>query len=96
MPQTKPAYPPEFRRKAIRLLRASGEEHPISGIAREIGLSDGTLRNRANQEAPRRGRHRSFDGKDRNRPGQSAITESFIATLKIELSCIDGVSPIER
>ena len=45
MPRTNPAYPPEFRREAIRLVRASGEEHPIPGIARQIGVSDGTLRN---------------------------------------------------
>ena len=50
MPRTKPAYPPEFRREAIRLVRASGEEHPIPGIAREIGVSDGTLRNWVNQD----------------------------------------------
>ncbi len=45
MPRTNPAYPPEFRPEAIRLVRASDEEHPIPGIAREIGVSDGTLRN---------------------------------------------------
>ena len=50
MPRTNPAYPPEFRREAIRLVRASGEEHPIPGIARELGVSDGTLRNWVNQE----------------------------------------------
>ncbi len=50
MPRTNPAYPPEFRREAIRLVRASGEEHPIPGIAREIGVSDGTLRNWVNQD----------------------------------------------
>jgi Integrase core domain len=37
------------------------------------------------RQAPRRGRHRSFDGKDRNRPGQSAMAESLVATLKTEL-----------
>jgi transposase InsO family protein len=36
-------------------------------------------------QAPRGGRHRSFDGKDRECPGQSAMAESFIATLKTEL-----------
>ena len=51
MPRTNPAYPPEFRREAIRLVRASGEEHPIPGIARQIGVSDGTLRNWVNQDA---------------------------------------------
>jgi transposase len=50
VPQTNPAYPPEFRREAIRLVRASGEEHPIPGIAREIGVSDSTLRNWVNQD----------------------------------------------
>jgi transposase len=45
-----PAYPPEFLREAIRLVRASGEEHPIPRIAREIGVSDGTLRNWVNQD----------------------------------------------
>ncbi len=50
MPRTNPTYPPEFRREAIRLVRASGEEHPIPGIAREIGVSDGTLRNWVNQD----------------------------------------------
>jgi transposase len=45
LPRTNPTYPPEFRREAIRLVRASDEEHPIPGIAREIGVSDGTLRN---------------------------------------------------
>ena len=37
------------------------------------------------RQAPRRGRPRSFDGKDGDRPGQSAMAESFIATLKTEL-----------
>jgi transposase len=50
VPGTNPAYPPEFRREAIRLVRASGEERPIPGIAREIGVSDGTLRNWVNQD----------------------------------------------
>jgi transposase len=44
-------YPPEFRREAIRLVRASDEEHPIPKIAREIGVSYGTLRSWINQDA---------------------------------------------
>ncbi len=50
MPRTNPTYPPEFRREAIRLVRASGEEHPIPRIAREIGVCDGTLRSWVNQD----------------------------------------------
>jgi transposase InsO family protein len=37
------------------------------------------------RQVPRRGRPRSFDGKDGDRPGQRAMAESFIATLKTEL-----------
>ena len=43
-------YPPEFRREAIRLVRASDQEHPIPRIARQIGVSYGTLRNWVNQD----------------------------------------------
>jgi transposase len=50
LPRTNLTYPPEFRREAIRLVRVSDEEHPIPGIAREIGVSDGTLRNWVNQD----------------------------------------------
>jgi transposase len=50
LPRTNPAYPPEFRREAIRLVRASDEEHPIPRIAREIGVSYGALRSWVNQE----------------------------------------------
>ena len=35
--------------------------------------------------ASKRSASRSLDGKDRNRFGQSAMAESFIATLKTEL-----------
>ncbi len=46
----KSGLPPEFRRAAIRLVRASDEEHPILRIAREIGVSDGTFRSWINQD----------------------------------------------
>jgi transposase len=50
VPRTNPPYPPEFRTEAIRLVRASDEEHPIPRIAREIGVSYGTLRSWLNQD----------------------------------------------
>ena len=50
MPRTRPPYPPEFRREAIRLVRASDEEHPIPRIATELGVSTETLRNWVKQE----------------------------------------------
>jgi transposase len=43
--RTRPPYPPEFRREAIRLVRASDEEHPIPRIAKELGVTAETLRN---------------------------------------------------
>jgi transposase len=43
MPPTKPPYPPEFRREAVQLTRTS--ERSIAQVARDLGVSDQTLRN---------------------------------------------------
>lgn len=43
MGKTRPPYPPEFRAEAIRLVRQSGKAIP--GIARDLGVSDQSLRN---------------------------------------------------
>ena len=50
MPRTRPPYPPEFRREAIRLVKASDEDHPIPRIATELGVSIETLHNWVKQE----------------------------------------------
>ncbi len=42
MPKTRPPYPPEFRREAVRMVRSSGR--PISEVARELGVSAESLR----------------------------------------------------
>jgi transposase len=42
VPATRPPYPPEFRREAVRLVRESGR--PKSQIARELGVAGETLR----------------------------------------------------
>jgi transposase len=42
VPATRPPYPPEFRREAVRLARESGR--PKSQIARELGITPWTLR----------------------------------------------------
>ena len=47
MARTRPAYPPEFRQEAVRLLRSSGR--PIPVLARELGVSPQSLRNWATQ-----------------------------------------------
>jgi transposase len=43
MPPTKPPYPPEFRREAVQL--AQNTERSIAQVARDLGVSDQTLRN---------------------------------------------------
>ena len=50
MPRTRPPYPPEFRREAIRLVRTSDEEHPIPKVAKELGFTPETLRNWVKQD----------------------------------------------
>lgn len=42
MPNPKPPYPPEFRAEAIRLARQPGQT--IRGVARDLGVSNETLR----------------------------------------------------
>ena len=42
MPPTKPPYPPEFRREAVELARIS--EKSIGQVAKDLGVSDQTLR----------------------------------------------------
>ncbi len=42
MPRTRPAYPPEFRRQAVELVRLAGR--PIPEVARELGCSPQSLR----------------------------------------------------
>jgi transposase len=43
VPKSKPPYPLEFRREAVELVRLSGK--PLVQIARDLGVSDMTLRN---------------------------------------------------
>ena len=43
MGKTRPAYAPEFRAEAVRLVRQSGKSVPR--IARDLGVSDQSLRN---------------------------------------------------
>jgi transposase len=47
VPKSKPPYPPEFRREAVELVRLSGRPVPV--IAKELGVSDQSLRNWVNQ-----------------------------------------------
>jgi transposase len=41
VPNSKPPYPPEFRREALELLKLSAK--PISQLAKDLGVSEQTL-----------------------------------------------------
>ncbi len=49
MPRSRPPYPPEFRAEAVRLYRSS-PDRSIPQVAREIGVSDQSLRNWVKQD----------------------------------------------
>jgi transposase len=53
VPRTRPPYPEEFRREAIRLARLGDKPH--SRLARDLGISDVTLRNWLKEERSSRG-----------------------------------------
>ena len=43
MPKSKPPYPPEFRRRALELIKIS--DKPLPAIAKDLGVTEQTLRN---------------------------------------------------
>jgi transposase len=53
VPRTRPPYPEEFRREAIRLAQLG--DKPRRRLARDLGISDVTLRNWVKQERAERG-----------------------------------------
>jgi transposase len=53
VPRTRPPYPEEFRREAIRLARLG--DKPQGKLAKDLGISDVTLRNWLKEENASRG-----------------------------------------
>lgn len=43
MPKTRPPFPAEFRREAVKLMRDS--DKPVPQLAKDLGVSENTLRN---------------------------------------------------
>ena len=63
MGKTRPPYPTEFKEEAIRLAKSSGR--PRAQIARELGVSDPTLRDWIKQAAVDNGEAEGLTTTDR-------------------------------
>jgi transposase len=65
VPKTRPPYPPEFRREAVRLVRSSAK--PLPTIAAELGVSPQSLRNWAKQAEIDAGEREGLTSEERAR-----------------------------
>jgi transposase len=60
MPRTRPPFPPEFRREAVKLMRES--DKPLPQLAKDLGVSEQTLRDWRRQARVDRGRLEGLTG----------------------------------
>jgi len=63
MPRTRPPYPEQFRREAIELAKKSGR--PISEIAKDLGVTEQSLRNWVRQADVDAGRAHGLGGEEK-------------------------------
>ena len=70
MPRTRPPYPEEFRREAIRLAKLG--DKPQRKLAKDLGISDVTLRNWLKDEKASRGERQGGPLKRRARRASAA------------------------
>ncbi len=68
MPRTRPPYPEEFRAEAVRLVKSSGES--ARQIAKDLGVSEQTLRNWARQADVDAGKAPGLTSEERAELGQ--------------------------
>ena len=64
MPGATPRYTPEFKAEAVRLVRSASDK-PASQIARELGVSDNTLRSWVKQAQIDRGEREGLTTEER-------------------------------
>jgi len=65
VPRSRPPYPPQFRAQAVRLVKSSGESIPR--IAKDLGISDQTLRNWVAQDDTDAGKRTGLTSDERSR-----------------------------
>jgi transposase len=64
MPGATPSYPPEFKREAVRLVHSS-PNRSIAQIARDLGVSDNSLRNWVRQKEIDQGEREGLSTEER-------------------------------
>jgi transposase len=64
MPGATPSYPPEFKREAVRLVRSS-PNRSLAQIARELGVSDNSLRSWVKQTEIDQGKREGLTTEER-------------------------------
>ena len=79
MPNSKPPYPPEFRREALELLKLS--EKPISQVAKDLGVSEQTLYVWRKQAQVDEGKREGLTAEEREELGQ---LRKQVRTLQME------------
>jgi transposase len=79
VPKSKPPYPEEFRREAVELVRLSGK--PIVQVAKDLGVSDMTLRNWLKQADVDAGKREGLASDERE---ELRTLRREVRTLRIE------------
>ena len=79
MPKSRPPYPEEFRREAIELVRLN--EKPLVQIAKDLGVSDMTLRNWVKQADVDAGKRQGLTSEERE---ELRALRREVRTLRME------------